>query len=72
MDYVSWLPEEETVCECRWNEARQRMDRDDCHFHFRDELAEMNSVEISSGGSHQSETVEPSWLHEEQRKKDEK
>jgi len=26
-------PEEEPVCECRYDEARDVMDRDDCPFH---------------------------------------
>jgi hypothetical protein len=27
------LPEEDPVCECKYDEAHDRMDREDCHFH---------------------------------------
>ena len=33
MSYSFRIPEEDPICECRWDEARQRMDRDDCPFH---------------------------------------
>lgn len=45
MSYSFRLPEEEPACECRWDEIRQRVDRDDCHFHFDlpEEQAEMEA-----------------------------
>ena len=33
MSYSFRIPEEDPICECRWDEARQRMDREDCAFH---------------------------------------
>ncbi len=49
MSYSSKLPEEEPTCECRWDEAHQRMDRDDCHFHFDlpEEPPEVDQIETN-------------------------
>jgi hypothetical protein len=33
MSYSFRLPEEEPICECKYNEVHDRMDRDDCPFH---------------------------------------
>lgn len=33
MSYSFRLPEEDPVCECRYDEVHDRMDRDDCPFH---------------------------------------
>jgi hypothetical protein len=33
MSYSFRLPEEDPICECFYDEARDRMDRDDCQFH---------------------------------------
>jgi hypothetical protein len=34
MSYGFRLPEEEPVCECKYDEAHDRMDREDCPFHY--------------------------------------
>lgn len=46
MSYNFRIPEEDPICECRWDEVRQRMDRDDCHFHcdLPDNLVELDSL----------------------------
>jgi hypothetical protein len=33
MSYSFRLPEEEPICECKYDEGHDRMDRDDCPFH---------------------------------------
>ena len=33
MSFSFRVPEEGPVCECKYDEAHDRMDRDDCHFH---------------------------------------
>ena len=33
MSFGFQLPEEHPVCECKYDEAHDRMDREDCHFH---------------------------------------
>jgi hypothetical protein len=33
MSFSFQLPEEDTVCECKYDEIRDRMDREDCPFH---------------------------------------
>jgi hypothetical protein len=33
MSYSLWEPEWESVCECRYDEFRDRMEREDCPFH---------------------------------------
>lgn len=49
MSYSFRIPEEEPICECRWDEARQRMDREDCVFHANlpEEPAEVEEIEPS-------------------------
>ena len=58
MSYSFQLPEEEPICECRWDEVRQCMDRDDCHFHFdlTQDSAEVKEIEPDSAKSHQVDT----------------
>jgi hypothetical protein len=34
MSYSFRLPEEDPVCECKYDEAHDRMDREDCPFHY--------------------------------------
>lgn len=33
MSYSFRLPEEDPICECRYDEVHDRMDREDCPFH---------------------------------------
>ena len=33
MSYSFREPEEPTICECKYNQIRDRMDREDCPFH---------------------------------------
>jgi hypothetical protein len=33
MSYSFRLPEEDSICECKYDEVRDRMDREDCPFH---------------------------------------
>lgn len=33
MSYSFRLPEEEPVCECKYDQVHDRMDREDCPFH---------------------------------------
>ena len=33
MSFSFQLPEEDLVCECKYDEIRDRMDREDCPFH---------------------------------------
>jgi hypothetical protein len=33
MSFSFRLPEEDPICECRYDEIRDRMDREDCPFH---------------------------------------
>lgn len=33
MSYSLRLPEEDPICECRYDEVHDRMDREDCPFH---------------------------------------
>lgn len=39
-------PQEEPVCECRYDAARDEMDREDCPFHC-DLVEDLGGVEIS-------------------------
>lgn len=57
MSYSFQLPEEEPICECRWDEVRQRMDRDDCHFHFDlpEGPGEVTEIDIDGAVSPQSD-----------------
>ena len=47
MSYSMLLPEEEPICECRYDEARDAMDRDDCPFHC-DIVDEIDTAEDST------------------------
>ena len=60
MSYSFRLPEEEPICECRWDEIRQRMDRDDCHFHFDvpEEPVEVSEAEIEEAVSRQVDSAD--------------
>ena len=69
MSYSFRLPEEEPICECRRDEGRQRMDRDDCHFHcdLPEEPAEVGEIEECF----LEEPYEANALNREQPRKDE-
>jgi hypothetical protein len=45
MSYSFREPEEPTICECRYDEIRDRMDREDCPFHC-DLVDEAPEVEV--------------------------
>src|SRR5205085_7381979 len=49
MSFSMLEPEETPVCECRYDEARDAMDREDCPFH-RDLVDETDVVEVSELG----------------------
>lgn len=68
MSYSLRLPEEEPTCECRWDEVHQRMDRDDCHFHFDEEPTEVNEIEIVFAGLQQSGPAKTFGPVEEERR----
>jgi hypothetical protein len=53
MSYSFQLPEEEPICECRWDEVHQRMDREDCPFHFDlpEGLGEVTEIDIEGAAS---------------------
>jgi hypothetical protein len=44
MSYSFRLPEEDPICECKYDEVRDRMDRDDCHFHC--EMVDESDAEV--------------------------
>jgi len=46
---MSWSmrePEEPPVCECKYDQAHDRMDREDCHFHC--DLVDLPEQELHS------------------------
>src|SRR5947207_1002577 len=49
MSFSMLEPEETPVCECRYDEARDMMDREDCPFH-RDLVDETDALEVSELG----------------------
>ena len=48
MSFSMLEPEEAPVCECRYDETRDRMDRDDCPFHcgFTNDLDSTEMLEL--------------------------
>ena len=58
MSYSFRLPEDEPSCECRWDEVKGRLDREDCHFHYelpdepceRHEAASIETPDFQSDG----------------------
>ena len=44
MSFSMLEPEEDPICECRYDEARDAMDREDCSFHC-DSVDDMGTVE---------------------------
>jgi len=46
MSFSMLEPEERPVCECRYDEARDMMDREDCPFH-RNLVDETDAAEVS-------------------------
>jgi hypothetical protein len=48
MSYSLREPEEPTICECKYDEIRDRMDRDDCPFHcdLADDAPEMEVLRL--------------------------
>ena len=53
MSYSFREPEEPAVCECKYDDIRDRMDRDDCPFHCElvDDAAEMEVRTAKRQGS---------------------
>ena len=48
MSFSFRLPEEDPVCECRYDEIRDRMDREDCPFHC--DLVDAEPAEVLEAG----------------------
>ena len=49
MSFSFRLPEEDPVCECKYDEVHDRMDREDCPFHC-DMVEDLEPVDVLPAG----------------------